>query len=120
MGNFDGVHLGHQALIAEARRQAEATQGAAGGAGVRAASGGILPAASRFHPAHALAHQGAAVGRAGRGRDVRAHLRRQHGQAQRADDFVRKCWSEALALSGVVVGPDFEFGKGRAGNVATL
>jgi len=51
VGNFDGVHLGHQALIAQA-----------GGSGVRAASGGVFPTPSRFHPAHALAHQGAASG----------------------------------------------------------
>ena len=27
---------------------------------------------------------------------------------------------KGLGLSGVVVGPDFEFGKGRGGNIATL
>ena len=48
IGNFDGVHRGHQALIAEARRQAEGRKAPAGGAGVRAASAGIFPAPSRI------------------------------------------------------------------------
>ena len=42
IGNFDGVHLGHQALIAEARAQARSARRAAGGAVVRAASAGIF------------------------------------------------------------------------------
>ncbi len=29
VGNFDGVHLGHQALVAAARKQADAVQGPA-------------------------------------------------------------------------------------------
>ena len=50
IGNFDGVHRGHQALIAETGRLAQAAGQAAGGDGVRAASPGILPAASGFDP----------------------------------------------------------------------
>ena len=57
--------------------------------------------------------------RIGRGRDVRAYLRRQHGPAQRRG-FRHPSADRGLGLSSVVVGPDFEFGKGRAGSGATL
>src|SRR5690606_17227428 len=35
-------------------------------------------------------------------------------------DFVQTVLLEGLGAGGVVVGHDFEFGKGRAGNLATL
>ena len=37
-----------------------------------------------------------------------------------AGNFVSEVLVKGIGLSGVVVGPDFEFGQGRAGNVATL
>ena len=37
-----------------------------------------------------------------------------------AGNFVTEILVNGIGLSGVVVGPDFEFGKGRAGNVGTL
>jgi riboflavin kinase/FMN adenylyltransferase len=37
-----------------------------------------------------------------------------------AADFVKDVLLEGLGASGVVVGPDFEFGKGRAGKFSTL
>ena len=37
-----------------------------------------------------------------------------------AENFVSEVLVKGIGLSGVVVGPDFEFGHGRAGNVATL
>ena len=37
-----------------------------------------------------------------------------------APDFINNVLLDGLGASGVVVGPDFEFGKGRAGNLAAL
>jgi len=37
-----------------------------------------------------------------------------------AADFVREVLVKGLGAGGLVVGPDFEFGKGRAGNLVTL
>ena len=37
-----------------------------------------------------------------------------------AADFITNVLMKGLGLSGVVVGPDFEFGQGRGGNVSTL
>ena len=92
IGNFDGVHLGHQALIAEARAQAQARRRAAGGAGVRAASAGIFPPVARLLPPDALAPEGAAAGGPGRGCAVRADLRCRDGSGARRRNLSRQCW----------------------------
>jgi riboflavin kinase/FMN adenylyltransferase len=58
---------------------------------------------------------------AGLGVDVLFALPFDAGMARRpAPDFVRGVLLDGLGASGVVVGRDFEFGKGRAGNLATL
>ena len=119
IGNFDGVHLGHHALIAEARSQARML-------GVPVA---VLafephpqeyfrpgPGSIRLTPlrmkARLLAEQGV---------DALFALPFDAAMAGRtADEFVRDVLKDGLGASGVVVGPDFEFGKGRGGNLATL
>ena len=84
IGNFDGVHRGHQALIAEARKRRPRR------AAVPLAVLAFEPHPQEFFrpvagilPPHAVAHQGAAAGRAGRGCDVRADLRCRDGGAER-------------------------------------
>lgn len=119
VGNFDGVHLGHQALIGEARRLAEE----------RRASLGVLafephpqeffrptPESFRLTPfrtkARLLADQGA---------DVMYALAFDAEMAGKsAEDFVLEVLIDALGAGHVVVGADFQFGKGRAGNATTL
>jgi riboflavin kinase / FMN adenylyltransferase len=119
VGNFDGVHLGHQALIAEARREAEE----------RGAPLGVLafephpqeffrpsPESFRLTPfrakARLIAEQGA---------DVMYALAFDAEMAGKsAQDFVLEVLVGALGVGGVVVGSDFQFGKGRAGNTTVL
>ena len=73
-----------------------------------------------FHSPHAVSRQGAAYGRTGRGRDVRAHLRCRAWPSAARRISSATCWCRGLGVSGAVVGADFQFGQGRGGNVATL
>ncbi len=119
VGNFDGVHLGHQALIAKARDMARE----------RNASLGVLafephpqeffrpsPESFRLTPFRAKARLIAELGA-----DVLYAL---HFDAEMAtmpaEDFVTEVLVKGLGIGAIVVGADFQFGKGRAGNTAML
>jgi riboflavin kinase / FMN adenylyltransferase len=119
IGNFDGVHLGHQALIAEARAQAKER-------GVPLAVLAFEPHPAEFFrprpdsirltPLRTKARLLAELGV-----DAMFALTFDESMATRsAENFVHEVLVKGLGISGVVVGPDFEFGKGRSGNVAIL
>jgi len=119
VGNFDGVHSGHQALIGEARRIADE----------RGAPLGVLafephpqeffrpsPESFRLTPfrtkARLIADQGT---------DMMYALAFDAEMAGRsAQDFVIEVLVRGLGVGCVVVGADFQFGKGRAGNATVL
>ena len=61
IGNFDGVHRGHRAVIAAALARAPVARPAGRGADLRAASAQLLPAAGAAVPAHRRARQAAPV-----------------------------------------------------------
>ena len=119
VGNFDGVHRGHQALIGEARRMAEE----------RGAPLGVLafephpqeffrpsPESFRLTPFRAKARLIAELGA-----DVMYALDFNAEMATMpAEDFVMNVLVEALGIGAIVVGKDFQFGKGRAGNTTML
>jgi riboflavin kinase/FMN adenylyltransferase len=119
IGNFDGVHRGHQALLAETRRLAAE----------RNAVFGVLafephpqeyfrPSAESFRltplrtKARLIAAQGA---------DAMYALTFDKAMAgTSAQDFVLEVLIAGLGAGAVVVGSDFQFGKGRAGNTTVL
>ena len=119
IGNFDGVHRGHQALIAAAKRHAVA----------RDAPLGVLafephpqeffrpsPESFRLTPfrvkAHLIAEQGV---------DVMYALAFDAEMAKMsAQEFVLDVLVKGLGVDCVIVGADFQFGKGRAGNTSVL
>ncbi len=119
VGNFDGVHLGHQALIGAARDMARE----------RGAPLGVLafephpqeffrPSSQSFRltPFRAKARLIAELGA-----DILYALAFDAEMATKtAQDFVAEVLVDALAIGAVVVGADFQFGKGRAGNVTLL
>jgi len=119
VGNFDGVHRGHRALIAEAKAQADAR-------GVPLA---VLsfephpqeyfrpsPESFRLTPLRTKARLLADLGV-----DVLFALNFDGEMARRSpQDFVQNVLVAGLGIGGVVVGHDFEFGQKRAGNLATL
>ena len=119
LGNFDGVHRGHQALIAEAARQARAL-------GVPLGVVAFEPhpqeffrpeqAAFRLTPFRIKARQLAEVGV-----DLMFALNFDSGMAHMsAEDFVRTVLVNGLGVTGVAVGSEFRFGRGRAGDAAML
>jgi riboflavin kinase/FMN adenylyltransferase len=118
IGNFDGVHLGHQALIAEARAHARAPDAAVALT--------FMP-----HPARVLApakapplimpldRRLALLAQAGAGVAVVEPFTRDFAAVE-AQSFVADVLVRDLGASDVVVGYDFTFGRGRAGNVQRL
>jgi riboflavin kinase / FMN adenylyltransferase len=126
IGNFDGVHRGHRALIAEARAQAQAR-----GVPLAVLSfephpqeyfRGLRPDAPdspecfRLTPLRTKARLLAELGV-----DVLFALTFDGDMARRSpQDFVETILLKGLGIGGVVVGRDFEFGQKRAGNLETL
>ncbi len=115
MGNFDGVHLGHQAVIAQARRPG--------------APLGIVT--FEPHPRQFFAPQAPAFRLMNA--EARTHRLEKLGVDQlyelpfdavlsgmTAEEFVSEVLVAGLGVSHVTVGADFCFGKGRKGNVDTL
>ncbi len=118
MGNFDGVHRGHQAVIDAARPH--------GPLGVvtfephpreffAARAGQDLPP-FRLMNAEARAHRLAKIG-------VKRLFELPFDDrlaAMPAEVFARDVLAEGLGVGHVTVGPDFRFGKGRDGDAGVL
>ena len=119
IGNFDGVHRGHRALLDRTRALADAL--------------GASAAAFTFHPApRDVLRPGNPIDRLQRVDDRVLHLGRAGMDyvvlepftlelaGRDAAWFAREILARRLGAVAVVVGWDFRFGKGRGGNVETL
>jgi riboflavin kinase / FMN adenylyltransferase len=119
IGAYDGVHLGHRALIAEVRQRAERL--------------GCASAVVTFdrHPATVVRPESAPLLLtdldqklellASTGLDHALVIRFDRDRAdESAEDFVRNVLVGCLRARSVVVGHDFHFGHRRRGNVAML
>ena len=119
IGNFDGVHLGHQALIAEARAQAEQRKAPLAVLAFEPHPAEFFkpaPDSIRLTPLRVKARLLADLGV-----DAMFALGFDAAMSQRSPaEFVHDVLMQGMGASALVVGPDFEFGKGRAGNVACL
>jgi riboflavin kinase/FMN adenylyltransferase len=119
IGAYDGVHVGHQAVIAEVRRRAEAR--------------GLRSAVVTFdrHPASVVRPESAP--KLLTDLDQKLELLAATGidyclvitfdeerSEESADDFTREVLADCLNAKVVVVGEDFHFGYKRQGNVASL
>lgn len=119
IGAYDGVHLGHRALIGEVRQRAE-----------RLACVSAVVTFDR-HPATVVRPESAPKLLtdldqkldllAGTGVDTTVVVHFDRARAsESAEDFVRSVLVDCLATRSVVVGHDFHFGHRRRGNVALL
>lgn len=124
IGNFDGVHRGHQALLAQVR--------------AAAAKLGIEAAVMTFEPhpreyfAQQLGNSALAPARIATLRDKLADLEHagidrvvvQHFNAHFAamppHEFIERILVEGLHVKWLMVGDDFRFGAKRAGDIAML
>ena len=114
IGNFDGFHRGHQEVFARLKARATIAGRPAivltfepHPRDVFAAN----PFMFRLTDAEAKARLAEALGLDGL---VVMPFDRPFSQIE-AEDFVRSFLVEALAVSGVVIGADFHFGRGRRG-----
>jgi riboflavin kinase/FMN adenylyltransferase len=119
IGNFDGVHRGHQALIETARRLADNT------------GGEVVALTFDPHPARVLApalapplivsleRRAQLLGEAGVDVVVVEPFTRAFAAIE-AEAFGGEVLGRDLRAAHVVVGYDFSFGKGRRGDTAML
>jgi riboflavin kinase/FMN adenylyltransferase len=119
IGNFDGVHLGHQKLLTEVTEEARRVHGTS------------VVITFRPHPLEVL-RPGTAPALVVPYQDRLALLERlgvhavaelhfdERLAAMEARAFVEEVIWRRLGAMSVIVGPDCQFGKGRGGNVALL
>ena len=116
IGNFDGVHLGHRAILEIAAEAADAPLGVV--TFEPHPREYFAPDAPPFRlmNAEAKAHRLERLGV--------AHLYELAFNTRLAaltpEEFAREIIAERLGLVHVTVGADFRFGKGRAGDAAAL
>lgn len=124
IGNFDGVHRGHQALLARVRE-------AATNLGIEAAVMTFEPHPREFFarlagdPSKAptrianLRDKLQSLSNAGVDRVIVEHFN-AHFASMSPQDFIEKVLVQGLHVKWLMVGEDFCFGAKRAGNVAML
>lgn len=124
IGNFDGVHRGHQALLSRVRA-------ASARLGVEAAVMTFEPHPREFF-AERMGDPSKAPARIATLRDKLESLRQAgidrvivehfnaHFASMTPDQFTRNVLSEGLHVKWLMVGEDFCYGAKRAGNVAML
>ncbi len=119
IGNFDGVHRGHQVILDQVRRDADQR--------------GVAAVAVTFHPhpVSVLRPEAApkqlmtlrdrleALRECGLDATVVQRFSKPFAQVE-ADDFVRGFLVEGLDVQKLVVGHDINFGRDRAGSTNTL
>ncbi len=126
IGNFDGVHLGHQAVLASLKKIGKALQ---------------LPVALMTFDPHpreyfaqlapnnakaqapsriqSLRDKACALQQYGVDQLIVAHFNKRLSSMQ-AEDFVEKYLVQTLQVKHLFVGDDFQFGAGRRGNFEML
>lgn len=119
VGNFDGVHLGHQRILRTARALAHVSSAA------------VIAMTFEPHPVELLRPEHApkrltlwdekARQLASAGADAVVRLDTDWPLLSlSAEDFVREILVKRIHPSYIVEGPDFGFGRGRQGDVETL
>lgn len=119
IGNFDGVHIGHQAILSELRKQALMR--------------GVPPVVITFEPTPLDYFSPDAAPPRLTGFREKYELLDQQGMARMLvlrfdaelaalppEDFIREILVDGLGIRYLVIGDDFRFGKGRAGDFGML
>jgi len=119
MGNFDGVHLGHRAVIAAALQMARTHGRPALAVTFEPHPRSFFsPNSPQFRLTDEAAKLRLLAGAGLAGAVVMAFDKARAGTT--AQDFIHHDLIERLGVSGIAVGYDFHFGKGRVGSPSLL
>lgn len=119
MGNFDGVHLGHRAVIGAALRMARAHGRPAFAVTFEPHPRSLFsPNSPQFRLTTETNKLRLLAGTGLSGAVVMTFDKVRAGTS--AQDFIHHDLIERLGISGIAVGYDFHFGKGRVGSPALL
>ncbi len=119
MGNFDGLHLGHQALLRQMSQEAKDVGGSSVVLTFEPHPLKIL--APKLAPKLLLTHKDKMLLLHSRGVDVVVIQEFNRAFAMiEAEDFVQSYLVEGLKVHRIWVGKEFRFGKGRRGDVGAL
>lgn len=119
IGKFDGIHLGHQALISRAVTIASATHSHSCVLTFDRPTSAVLQPESVKPKLIGTGQKAELIEALGADELVEIHFDEALA-GEPADEFVERVLVNALQASCVVVGPDFKFGRGGAGNVELL
>ena len=119
LGNFDGLHLGHQEVLGQVRDEA--------------AKRGARSVALTFDPHPAKVHRPESAPEQIMGLADKLNAMAELGldavlvlpytldfAAQTAEEFVRNVFVDGLSACAVVIGRDTRFGKGNSGDFSTM
>jgi riboflavin kinase/FMN adenylyltransferase len=119
IGNFDGVHLGHHALLAAAREEARVLSGPAAALTFEPHPAKVLSPDMAPRLMTTLPRKLELLAEAGLDATLIQTFDRSFA-ALSARDFVEGILLRDLGVRSVVVGEDFSFGRGRSGSVREL
>lgn len=119
IGVFDGVHLGHQAVISTSARHARKAEGTPVVLTFDPHPAKVLRPDEAPHLLTATQHKISLIRDLGVAHLLVLHFDRQFA-ATAPEEFVRQLVTNSRPLREICVGHEWSFGKGRAGNLALL
>ncbi len=119
IGVFDGVHLGHQAVISTSARHARKAEGTPVVVTFDPHPAKVLRPDEAPHLLTATQHKISLIRDLGVAHLLVLHFDREFA-ATAPEEFVRQLVTNSRPLREICVGHEWSFGKGRAGNLALL
>jgi riboflavin kinase / FMN adenylyltransferase len=119
IGNFDGVHLGHRAILTRVCHRARELQGQAVAVTFNPHPMKLLRPEAHLPLLTTQEQKLRLLSASGLDAVVVLPFTREFA-AMRAQDFVRRYFADRLKAREVVVGHDYCFGRGREGNIDLL
>ena len=119
IGNFDGVHLGHQALFRRVVELAGPRNGATAALTFEPHPMKVLRPQNPPKLISTMDHKVELIAEAGIEHLIRLSFTKELAGTS-AHDFVNKILYQTIGVEDLVVGYDYAFGKGRQGNISLL